>query len=151
MTEAEVEQVVLAAVRAYTLNEAAGPDSRFEADLHLNKVSRQMLFASLAAAFSARGVSLPSRGYFLSDFLTCPTPASVRDAIRVKVFRAPEPSKPAKPDAAPATTGASSTAAKGKPAKKASAKPAGAKKAPAKKAAAKKPGGSAKPRGGKRK
>ena len=152
MTEAEVEQVVLAVVRAYTQNEAAGPGSRFEGDLHLNEVSRQMLFASLAAAFSARGVSLPTHGYFLSNFLTCPTPASVRDAIRVKVFGAPEPSKPATPAAAPSTQdGKSPAGAKTAPVKKSAPKPAAAKKSSAKKPPAKKTAGSAKSRGGKRK
>ena len=82
MTEAEVERVVLDVVRQYTQNESAGASSRFEQDLRLGAVARQMLFASLASAFTARGVSLPSRGFMLSEFLACPTPAAVRDTVR---------------------------------------------------------------------
>lgn len=88
MTDAEVESLVLETVRRYTTNEAAGIGSRFGADLRLSDAARQMLFASMAQAFAARGWSLPSHGFFQGDFLACATPAEVRDAIRQKVFGA---------------------------------------------------------------
>lgn len=86
MTEAEVEDVVVETVRRYTLNDGVTAASRFEADLRLSEAGRQMLFASLAQAFAARGVGLPSQGFYLTDFLACPTPAAAGAAIRAKVF-----------------------------------------------------------------
>jgi hypothetical protein len=86
MTEAEVEKVVLDSVRKYTRDETAALEARFAEDLRMSDVARQMLFASLAQAFNARGVSLPSYGFWQKDFLACPTPAAAEAAIRAKVF-----------------------------------------------------------------
>ena len=108
MTEPEVEKVVLDTVRRYTLNDSAGVDSRFEQDLRMSEVGRQMLFASMAQAFSARGTSLASNGFFLRDFLACPTPAAVRDVIRQKLSSTgaptPAPARPVAPAASPTPT-----------------------------------------------
>jgi hypothetical protein len=146
MTESEVEQVVLDVVRRYTQNESATVNSRFAEDLHLSDVGRQMLFASVAQAFVARGLSLPSQKFYLADFLACPTPAHVRDAIRVKAFGAKVRvlNETAPPPQAPATPGTKEPKApqgKAKPAAKSTA---------AKKKAVKKPAPRAKPRPGKR-
>jgi hypothetical protein len=103
MTDSEVDQLVLDVVRKYTTNESAAAGSRFEQDLRLTEAARGMLFASLAQAFSARGVSLPGRLFYLSDFLTCPTPAAAADAIRAKVFGVGSPKAEA-PAAAPIPT-----------------------------------------------
>jgi hypothetical protein len=86
MTQADVEPVVLDAVRRYTADESAGPRSRFQQDLRLSDAGRQMLFASLAQTFLARGVSLASHGFLLRDFLACATPADVREAVVARVF-----------------------------------------------------------------
>jgi hypothetical protein len=86
MTESEVEQVVLNSVRKYTLNQSVTMESQFDADLKLTTPARQMLFAFVAEAFNARGVSLPSHGFYLSDFLACATPGAVRDVIVGKMF-----------------------------------------------------------------
>ena len=118
MTETEVEQLVLDSVRRYTAKDSVGLGSRFEADLRLSEAARGMLFASLAQAFSARGVSLPSHGFLQRDFLACPTPADVRDAIRQKVFGAAAPAKPAAAKTAPPRKKATpKPAAKSRPAK----------------------------------
>jgi len=112
MTDSEVEPLVLDVVRRYTQNESAAADSDFKKDLRLSDAGREMLWASLAQAFAAHGANLPTYRFYLSDFLTCPTPAAVRDAIRAKVFKvaapkaspAPVPVPPApaeKPKAAP--------------------------------------------------
>ena len=132
MTESEVEQVVLDIVRRYTQNESATVQSRFAQDLHLSDVGRQMLFGSLAQAFLARGVSLPSQRFYLSDFLACSTPAAARDAIRVKAFGAKvrvlnETAAPGKPE--------SKEAEAPTPRATPAAKPASPKKKAAKKAA----------------
>ena len=148
MTEAEVERAVLEAVRRFTLNESAAVRSRFEQDLRLGAASRQMLFASIAEAFAARGVSLPGHQFLLTDFLACDTPAAAAEAIRGKVYGAakPAPSAPAGPPpgppAAPAKVNeparkAKPAGAKSRPVKK---KPL-AKKPPAKKTVAKRPAG----------
>ena len=152
MTEAEVEQVVVEVVRQYTQNAAAGASSRFEEDLRLAEVARQMLFASVASAFAARGVSLPSRGFMLSQFLACPTPGAVRDAIRERVFAAAAPAKPAPPRPAdgtkvaaqPSATAQPSAAAKASAAAKPRAKPKAKSKVSPKRAAAPKKAGAKK-------
>ena len=113
MTEAEVETLVLETVRRYTAKDAVAPGSDFEADLRLSAAARQMLFASLAQAFSARGLSLPSHGFLQRDFLACPTPAAVRDAIRAKVFGAA--AAPAKRAAGPASPAGAKAAGAGRP------------------------------------
>jgi hypothetical protein len=139
MTESEVETVLLDVVRKYTQNDAVTADARFDKDLHLSDAARQMLFASLAQAFAARGANLPSYRFYMSDFLTCPTPAAVRDAIRAKVFRATVPK---------AAAAAAPPAEKAKPAEpkaKGAARTAAAKKKPAPKKAS----GGAKGRRGK--
>jgi hypothetical protein len=103
MTDAEVEALVLEAVRRYSASDAAGIDSRFDADLRLGDAARQMLFASMAQAFAAKGMSLPSHGFLQRDFLACATPAEVRDSIRERVFgraRAKDLPRPAAPAAA---------------------------------------------------
>ena len=97
MTETEVDQVVLDIVRKFTSKEVT-PRSRFDTDLRVNEVGRQMLFASVAEAFKARGVSLPSHGFYQSNFLACPTPGDVCAAIRAKAFAPPG----TKPKTAPA-------------------------------------------------
>src|SRR5256885_1110209 len=104
MMDAEVEPLVLDVVRRYTQNESVAPEVCFDKDLHLSDAARQMLFASLARAFAARGTTLPSYKFSLSDFLTCPTPAAVRDAIRETVFRVtpPKAGEPAATKPAPA-------------------------------------------------
>ena len=128
MTEAEVGQVVLETVRKYTMNDGAAPETRFEQDLRLGDAARQMLFASLAQAFSARGVSLPSHQFYLSDFVACPTPAAAAEAIRGRVFGTVAP---ARASAAPAPKQAQkSKTSKPKPTKKPARPP---KKSPAKK------------------
>ena len=153
MTDSEVEQVVLDVVRKYTSNESAGAGSRFEQDLRLSAAARGMLFASLAQAFAARGVSLPGHQFYLSNFLTCPTPAAVCDAIRAKVFGAatpkaaegPAPATPPAPGPEPADRKAKAVAKKPVARKKQAGK-----KPPPKKPAAKKAAGAAKGRRGKR-
>ena len=140
MTDAEVEALVLDAIRRYTANDAAGIDSRFEADLRLSDAARQMLFASMAQAFAAKGTSLPSHGFLQRDFLACGTPAEVRDSIREKVFgRAPGTK-------APATAVAAQPAA---PSARAG-KPRGAKAVAKRAAAPRKPGGSKGAKSGKK-
>jgi len=86
MTESEVEQVVLNSVRKYTLNQSVTMESQFDADMNLTAPAKQMLFAFVAEAFNARGVSLPSHGFYLSDFVACATPGAVRDAVIGKMF-----------------------------------------------------------------
>ena len=140
MTEAEVEAIVLETVRRYTLNDAAAAGSRFGPDLGLSDAGRQMLFASLAQAFAARGASLPSQRFYLADFLACPTPAAVVAAIRTRVFKTPAAR------AAPAgeSQAGESLALKAPPKKTPKAKSVKAKAKPAKPKAAKKPGGTPK-------
>jgi hypothetical protein len=123
MTDPEVEPLVLDVVRRYTQNESAAADSDFKKDLRLSDAARQMLFASLAQAFAARGANLPSYRFYLTDFLTCPTPAAVRDAIRAKVFKVSAP----KPAAAPVA----SEPVPGRARKPAARRKAAAKKSPA--------------------
>jgi hypothetical protein len=152
MTPSEVEQVVLDVVRRYTQNDTVAPDADFKTDLRLSDPARQMLFASLAQAFTARGANLPSYQFYLSDFLKCPTPAAVRDAIRAKVFKVVAPAAPAPVPAAPVEkTKAPPRELKPASKKPASRKPA-SKKPAVKKAAApnKKPAGAPKGRRGKR-
>jgi hypothetical protein len=150
MTDTEVEQVVLDVVRQYTQNESAAASSRFEEDLRLRERGREMLFASLASAFAARGVNLPSRGFMLSQFMSCPTPAAVRDGIREKVFGATPAARPAAAPAREAREPARPAAeaergAKVKRKAKAPAKPAAKRKPAAIKPAAKKAASAAKP------
>jgi hypothetical protein len=133
MTESEVEALVLETVRRYTANDAVVASSRFEADLRLSEAARQMLFASLAQAFAARGWSLPSHGFLQGDFLACTTPGEARDAIRRKVFGAPISTKPARAPAPPPAVARETTDEKSKPAAK---RPAGARKPAGKKPAA---------------
>ena len=142
MTDPEVEPLVLDVVRRYTQNESVAPDTRFDKDLHLSDAARQMLFASLAQAFAARGANLPSYKFYLSDFLTCPTPAAVRDAIRAKVFKVSAPKRAEDPAAASQPERAA------RKVKAAAKKPGAPKKATPKKKAADAP--KAKQRGGKR-
>ena len=147
MMPSEVEPLVLDVVRRYTQNESVAAETRFDKDLKLSDAARQMLFASMAQAFAARGANLPTYRFYLSDFLACPTPAAVRDAIREKVFKVATPkaaagpvaNEPAaKPDVEP-------VARKAKPAARKS--PAPTKAAPKKKTAGV---AKAKPRRGKR-
>ena len=148
MTESEVESLVLDVVRRHTQNDAVTPDAHFDRDLRLSEPGRQMLWASMAQAFAARGVSLPSQRFYLSDFLTCPTPAAVRDAIREKVFRVTPP-KSAEPAAAPPAPAPTPKPAERK-AKPTAKKPTVSKKVAPKKVAPKKAAGAAKGRRGRR-
>jgi hypothetical protein len=147
MTDPEVEPLVLDVVRRYTQNDSVSADSDFRKDLRLSDTGREMLWASLAQAFAARGANLPSYRFYLSDFLTCPTPAAVRDAIRAKVFKVTPPKAADAPAATAPALKPEPAAGKAKPAAK---KPAARKKAPPNKPAAKKTAGSAKGRRGKR-
>ena len=52
----------------------------------MSELGRQSLFAYLVEAFNAKGVSLPSRGFFLSAFMPCTSPADVQSAISSRVF-----------------------------------------------------------------
>ena len=154
MTDSEAEPLVLDVVRRHTQNDSLTRDARFDRDLRLSDASRQMLWASMAQAFAARGVSLPSYRFYLSDFLACPTPGAVGDAIRAKVFRVTPP-KAAEPAAAPpAATSTSAPTSTPKPAapkaKPVARKPAARKSAVPKKTVPKKAPGAAKGRRGKR-
>ena len=82
MGEFDLETVVLDVVRKQTGKPSAGPGSRFAEDLSLSDNGRNALFAFLVQAFSARGVNLPSRGFYLSQFMACETPGEVRSAIQ---------------------------------------------------------------------
>jgi hypothetical protein len=139
MTEAEVDGLVLDTVRRYTGNQTAGADARFDKDLRLSDVGRQNLFASLAQAFAAKGLPLPSHGFYQSDFLACPTPAAVGDAIRAKAFgRAAPVKRQAEAAPAPAQPQPAAPAAAPEKPRRAAAKPAAARRPAAKKPAAKK-------------
>jgi hypothetical protein len=118
MTETEVEKVVLDTLRKYTRDEAVSLEARFAEDLRLSDAARQMLFAQLAQAFDARGVSLPGHGFWQRDFLGCTTPAAAQAAIRAKIFARGGASRKASP--------APGAAAKKADAPKAEAKPAAA-------------------------
>ena len=107
MTSSEVENLVLDAVKRHTLNEKVGGKTRFAEDLHLSATSRQMLFASMVESFNAKGVSLPSRGFFLSHFLTCQTPGDVQSALSAKVFGSAKSSDSKKTTAAKSKKGKS--------------------------------------------
>jgi hypothetical protein len=147
MTDSEVEPLVLDVVRRYTQNESASADSDFKKDLRLSDAGREMLWASLAQAFAAHGANLPSYRFYLSDFLACPTPAAVRDAIRAKVFKVAMPKSAEAPAATAPAPGTEPAAGKAKPVAR---KPAAQKKTAAKKPAAKKSAAGAKGRRGKR-
>ena len=158
MTDSEAESLVLDVVRRHTQNDSVTRDARFDRDLRLSDASRQMLWASMAQAFAARGVSLPSYRFYLSDFLACPTPGAVGDAIRARVFRVTPP-KAAEPAAAPPTPTSTSTSTStptstrkpaARKAKPVAMKPAVRKSAVRKKTAPKKAPGAAKGRRGKR-
>ena len=137
---------MLDVVRRHTQNDSVTRDARFDRDLRLSDASRQMLWASMAQAFAARGVSLPSYRFYLSDFLACPTPGAVGDAIRARVFRVTPP-KAAEPAAAPPAPTSKPAARKAKPVAR---KPAVRKSAARKKTAPKKAPGAATGRRGKR-
>jgi hypothetical protein len=150
MADFDLDALVLDTVRRQTDNASAAAGSRFVEDLGLSENGRKTLFAFLVETFTARGVNLPSRGFFQTDFLACPTPAAVQAAIREALTggrkkpaaNAKTPAKPAVPPAAaparapapvpgagnksngaPATAGGAKTNAP--PAPKANAKPNG--------------------------
>ena len=148
MTDSEAEPLVLDVVRRHTQNDSLTRDARFDRDLRLSDASRQMLWASMAQAFAARGVSLPSYRFYLSDFLACPTPGAVGDAIRARVFRVTPP-KAAEPPA-PTSTPASTPTPAARKAKPVAKRPAARKSAVPKKTVPKKAPGAAKGRRGKR-
>ena len=107
MGELDLDAMVIDMVRRHTGNDAAGPRSRFDEDLHLSENGRKALFAFLVEAFSARGVNLPARGFFQSDFLKCQSPGDVQTAIRdalsgvrKKAAATPKPAAAATPPAA---------------------------------------------------
>jgi hypothetical protein len=117
MGEFDLESLVLEVIRGHTGRQAAGSRSRFDQDLGLSENGRNALFAFLVEAFSARGVNLPSRRFYLSDFMKCATPGEVQEAIRealsgVKRKPEPAPTAPAtQPAPAPASAEAPSEAA----------------------------------------
>jgi hypothetical protein len=82
MADFDLDALVLDTVRRQTDNASAAAGSRFAEDLGLSENGRKTLFAFLVETFTARGVNLPSRGFFQTDFLACPTPAAVQAAIR---------------------------------------------------------------------
>ena len=82
MGEFDVDAIILETIRRQAGNDAVAPKSRFVEDLHLSENGRRTLFAFMVEACSARGLNLPARGFFLSDFLQCSTPAEVQAEIR---------------------------------------------------------------------
>jgi hypothetical protein len=110
MADFDLDALVLDTVRRQTDNASAAAGSRFVEDLGLSENGRKTLFAFLVETFTARGVNLPSRGFFQTDFLACPTPAAVQAAIREVLTgerkktaaRAKTPATPAVPAHAPA-------------------------------------------------
>ena len=82
MGEFDPDTLVVEIVRRQTGNESAGPRSRFAQDLGLSENGRKTLFAFLVEAFSARGLNLPARGFFQSNFLALSTVGVLQDAIR---------------------------------------------------------------------
>src|SRR5688572_12722557 len=89
MTEEESDKLVLDTMSRYAGGGAGRPEARFVEDLRLSDMARQGIFAHLAESFSARGVSLPSRGFYLKDFLACTSPGDVQSTIRSRVFKRP--------------------------------------------------------------
>ena len=152
MTDSEAEPMVLDVVRRHTQNDSVTRDARFDRDLRLGDASRQMLWASMAQAFAARGVSLPSYRFYLSDFLACPTPGAVGDAIRARVFRVtpPKAAEPAAAPPAPTSTPTPTPEPAARKAKPVARNPAVRNSAVRKKSAPKKAPGAAKGRRGKR-
>ena len=131
MGEFDLETVVLDIVRKKTAQPSAGPRSRFVEDLGLSENGRNALFAFLVEAFTARGLNLPSRGFFLTNFLACATPAEVHSAIKdalagVKKRPTTAGTPPAKPQAAAPVAGIPAA-----PPSNAKSKPKAPKKAPA--------------------
>ena len=105
MADFDPETIVLETVRRQTGKESAGLKSRFAEDLGLSEEGRRSLFAYMVETFTARGHNLPSRGFYLSDFLQCRTPGEVLDAIKATLAGTRKPSRaPAAKAAAPATT-----------------------------------------------
>ena len=121
MTESEVETVVLSTVRRFASDDGIVAKARFKEDLHMSELGRQSLFAYLVEAFNAKGVSLPSRGFFLSAFMPCTSPADVQSAIS-RLFDKPKGAAGAgaKPQAATSTVANSAVAAAPDGAKKGS-------------------------------
>jgi hypothetical protein len=143
MGEFDVDTLVLDILRKQTGQASAGMRSRFTEDLGLSDNGRNALFAFLVEAFSARGVNLPSRGFFLSDFLKCTTvaeaQAAIRDAIagvKKKASAAAKGLTPVAPGPTTSAPAAAMTAPSGAPAPasaKATKKAAGAGKKKARK------------------
>ena len=110
MADFDPETIVLETVRRQTGKESAGLKSRFAEDLGLSEEGRRNLFAYMVETFTAKGQNLPSRGFYLSDFLQCRTPGEVLDAIKATLAGTRKPSKapaaaPAATTKAPSTTG----------------------------------------------
>jgi hypothetical protein len=82
MGEFDLDTLVLDVVRKQTAQPSAGAGSRFQKDLGLSENGRKTLFAFVVEAFTARGLNLPARGFYLSHFLACQTPGDVQSAIR---------------------------------------------------------------------
>ena len=82
MAEFDVEAVILDTVRRQSGNASAAANSRFAEDLGMSENGRKALFAFMTEAFTARGVNLPARGFYQTDFLACRTPAEVHAAVR---------------------------------------------------------------------
>ena len=126
MAEFDVEAVILETVRRQSGNAAAGANSRFAEDLGMSEIGRKALFAFMTEAFTARGVNLPARGFYQTDFLACRTPAEVHAAVRDAMSGVRKKSaSPAAQKAKPAAAGAMGAAAAPKPATAASAQAGG--------------------------
>ena len=104
MADFDPDTVVLDVVRKQTGNATAAPESRFAEDLGLSENGRRALFAFMVEAFTARGLNLPARGFFLSDFLVCKTPGDVQRAIKdiMSGARKQKPAAAKAPTASPA-------------------------------------------------
>ena len=115
MADFDPETIVLETVRRQTGKESAGLKSRFAEDLGLSEEGRRSLFAYMVETFTAKGQNLPSRGFYLSDFLQCRTVGDAVDAIKSTLAGTRRPSRTAAKAGAP-TTAAKAPAASSPPA-----------------------------------
>ena len=88
MGEFDLDAMVLDVVRKQTGKDTAHAGSRFEEDLGLSENGRKTLFAFLVETFTARGLNLPARGFYQSNFLECATLGEVQGAIRDALYGA---------------------------------------------------------------
>ena len=101
MGEFDLDALVVDTVRRQTGNASAGPKSRFAEELRLSENGRKTLFAFLVEAFSARGLNLPARGFYQSNFLALSTVGELQNAVREVLGHAKRPPAPAGPRVAP--------------------------------------------------